>query len=550
MKVRLRTTAGVLAVVSAATLVAVGTWLGCHGNYGTSNGGLTTNDFLTTGRTLSFFTAIQVDPRSEDSAGPQFVVAEDLDSDGLLDLVSAWNQSQPVQIHLQRRSATGAISFETVTLAGNIPVVAVAGLAVADFDQDGAPDIAVLIKESLISGAGCLNGAQPEPPVLNGVILMYFGPADATQVTQALAWRDQQVKSSFLAGCGDSYSPPEEDGYTSMAVGDMDGDGDLDIVVAWNPHSDCNDCPGVLLFTNDGPGAVQKGDWPVAPILDPFECPPLVDPEQVDAVYSCTVVKSVALGDVDRDGDLDIVVTFPAARSMNVRWYRNPVIDVPDDCHCDPLNPPVGYDCPNGSWFVGTVGQVEPRSGFTPSGGADIIKISDVDADGILDVVVRSTGGKIIQWLKGPECPTTPTTAALTDPFRNIPWRVYTIAEFTERTPEGLAVGDLNFDGTPEVITSAAGGLLFLDSQTAPSIYDQWIESLIVDDEPPGQPGDAPPTTDPNVTPTEVAGTTFINSILVVDLDGDGATDLVATFDRSGLSGLSNDALVWFRNTR
>jgi len=533
MKVRLRTTAGVLAVVSAATLVALGTFVGCHGRYGTSDVGATSNDFLATGRTLSFFSAIQVDPRSEDSAGPQFVVAADLDSDGLLDLVSAWNQSQPVQIHLQRRSATGAISFETVTLAGNIPVVAVAGLAVADFDQDGAPDIAVLIKESLISGAGCLDSEQPESPedVLNGVILIYFGPADATQVDQALAWRDQEVNSSFLAGAGDSHSPPEEGGYTSMAVGDMDGDDDLDLVVAWNPA--CGSPPAVLLFTNNGPGAVRDGTWPVATIPDPFQCPPLVDSEQ------CSAIKSVALGDIDRDADLDVVVTFPAARSMNVRWYRNPALDVPDGCHLD-----------DGSWLVGTVGQVEPRSGFTPSGGADIIKISDIDADGILDVVVRSTGGKIIQWLKGPECPTTPTTPALSDPFRNIPWRVYTLAEFTERTPEGLALGDLNDDGQLEVIVSAAGGLLFFDSQTAPSVYDQWIENLIVDDEPPGQPGDAPPTTDPNVTPTEVAGTTFINSILVVDLDGDGANDLVATFDRSGLSGLSNDALVWFRNTR
>jgi hypothetical protein len=46
-----------------------------------------------------------------------------------------------------------------------------------------------------------------------------------------------------------------------------------------------------------------------------------------------------------------------------------------------------------------------------------------------------------------------------------------------------------------------------------------------------------------------VAETTLINSILVVDLDGDSDNDLVATFDRTGLSGVTNDALVWFRNT-
>jgi hypothetical protein len=533
MKARLRTTAGILGVVFVATLVALGTFVGCRARYGgTSDGGSTGDDFLATGRTLSFFRAIQVDPQSEDSAGPQFVVAEDLDSDGLLDLVSAWNQSQPVQIHLQRRTASGSIRFETTTLAGNIPVVAVAGLAVADFDQDGAPDIAVLIKESLISGAGCLDSEQPESPedVLNGVLLIYFGPADVTQVNQALAWRDQEVNSSFLAGAGDSHSPPEVGGYTSMTVGDMDGDDDLDIVVAWN--SACGS-PEVLLFTNQGSAAVQDGTWPVEAIPDPFQCSLSVDVEQ------CRPIKSVVLGDIDRDSDLDIVVTFPEARSMNLRWYRNPAVNLEDDCHID-----------NGSWQVGTVGQIEPRAGLSPIGGADIVRVSDIDGDGILDVVVRSTGGKILQWLKGPECPTTPTTPALSDPFRNVPWRVYTIAEFTERTPEGLTVGDLNFDGTPEVITSAAGGLLFLDSQTAPSVYDQWIESLIIDDEPPGRPDSAPATTDPNVAPEEVAGTTFINSILVVDLDGDGANDLVATFDRTGLSGLSNDALVWFHNTR
>ena len=52
------------------------------------------------------------------------------------------------------------------------------------------------------------------------------------------------------------------------------------------------------------------------------------------------------------------------------------------------------------------------------------------------------------------------------------------------------------------------------------------------------------------MTLEEVRGGTLINTILVVDLDGDGANDLVTTLDRDGLSGLSNDALAWFRNTR
>ncbi|MGB2984651.1 MAG: VCBS repeat-containing protein [Phycisphaerae bacterium] len=531
---------GLLAVAAAVTVALLGTFAGCRGNYSDYAGGGA--GFLDTGRTLSFFTAVQVDPRSEDSAGPQFVVAEDLNNDGLLDLVSAWNQSQPVQIHLQGRTSSGGMSFETVTLAGNIPVVSVAGLAVADFDQDGAMDIAVLIKETLLCTATCL-GTEPVDcnKVLNGVILMYMGPENPEEANQALAWRDQDVKSSYLAGAGSAYGPPEEGGFTNMAVGDMDGDGDLDIVVAWNPV--CNDPPEVLLFTNDGPDSVQRGDWTVRAIPDPFQCNPVV--KELD---QCSPIKDVALGDIDRDGDLDIVVTFPRAASMNVRWYRNPLYVATDAVN-------IYYDH-DGSWNVGTVGQVEPRAGFTRIGDADIVRLGDVDRDGILDVVVRSTGGRVIQWLKGPEYPTTPALLAtppdppLTDPFRNIPWQVYTLAEFPDRVPEALALGDLNFDGQLEVIASAEGGLAWFDSQAAPSVYDQWIENLIVNDEAGGTPGGGLATTDPNVTPEEVAGATFINSILVVDLDGDGANDFIVTLDRSGLSGLTNDAIVWFRNTK
>jgi len=532
MKVRLGTTAGILGVVFVATLLALGTFVGCHGQFGgTSDGGSTGDDFLATGRTLSFFTAIQVDPQSEDSAGPQFVTAADIDSDGLLDLVSAWNQSQPVQIHFQRRNPAGAISFETITLAGNIPVVRVAGLGVADFDRDGAPDIAVLIKETgLKDEQTCLEQQTAPTDSYRGLIIVYLAPVDPAQTTQALAWSETPIESSRLAGLQKGIpGPPEEEGYTSLALADFDGDGDTDIATGWNDP--CNPLdPNVLLFTNGGSGPVRDGTWSVAVTLDPFEKGPrLGDEPGLDPVR----IKDVATGDMDNDGDPDIIATYPDAVSMNIRWYRNPAIDILDD-----------YHELSSEWRTGTVGQISPKAEFEDLGGADIIRVGDVDRDGLLDVVVRSTGGRVIQWFKGPGF------QATTAPLPNIPWRVYTLAEFTERTPEGLAVGDLNFDGIPEVITSAAGGLLFLDSQTAPSVYDQWIENLIVDDEPPGTPGDAPPTTDPNVTPTEVAGTTFINSILVVDLDGDGANDIVATFDRSGLSGLSNDALVWFRSTR
>ena len=464
-------------------------------------------DFLVTGNTQSFFTAFQVDPRAEDSAGPQFVAAEDLDGDGMIDLVSAWNQSQPVQIHLQRRSATGAVTFETVTLAGSVPAVAVAGLAIADFDGDNRQDIAVLVKESLLEGAACLDSEQPGAG-LRGLILIYLGPSDPAETTQALAWEEVRVGASFLQGTGSAGGAPEEGGFTSMVVGDVDNNGTPDLTVAWN--SNCNEnTVAVVVFSNGGSGDVRDGSWTGMTIPDPFP--------------KGTTIKDVALADIDRDGDLDIVATYPTAETMNVRWYRNPTVDTPDDFHIS-----------DGGWQVGLVAQIAT--------GADVIRLADVDQDGIVDVLVRSSGGRLIQWLKGPE-------GATTAPLRSSPWQVFTIAEFKDRTPTAFALGDLNFDGQIEVLAAAGGGLIWLDPIAAPSVFDQWSENLIIDDELGGLTSNTPATTDPNVAPVEVGGGTLINSIIVVDIDGDGANDVVATLDRSGLSGLTNDALAWFRNT-
>jgi len=522
MNSRVRYTAGCGAVVAGAIGWAITSTWGCSGNFGAfDSGGV---DVLSTGQTLSTFRAIQVDPRSEDSAGPQFVVGSDstgapidLNDDGLPDLISAWNQSQPVQIHLQRRSALGAISFETVTLAGSVPAVAVAGLAVADFNADSRLDIAVLLKETLLAGPQCIDSELPDDG-LSGLVLLYLGPADPAQVNQALAWDEIEVGPSFLQGNGEIDGGPEVGGFTAMAVGDIDLDGDPDILVAWN--SDCGSTGSldVVVFTNDGPAAILDKTWPTARIPDAF---PKGD-----------IIKDIALGDIDLDGDLDIVATYPNAPTMNVRWYRNPTADIPDDVHIS-----------DGTWQVGTVGQVATGADVIADFGADGSRLTDIDGDGVLDIVIRSTNGRLIQWLKGPPDPTTA-------PLRSIPWQVYTIAEFTERTPEGLALGDLNGDGQTELVVSALGGVVRFVPGSAASVYDPWRETVIVDDVPSGAPTVRPPTSDTaEEDPEPVPSTTLINSIVIVDLDVDGSDDFIATFDRRGLSGLTNDALVWFQNT-
>ena len=490
---------------------------GCSVNYVESgatgiSGSGDDEDFLLTGRTLSDFQAVQIDPRSEDSAGPQAVTAADLNGDGLIDLVSAWNQSQPVQIHLQRRDDQGGTSFETLTLAGNVPAVSFAGVETADFNADGAMDIAVLIKISLLPDAGCLDSDLPPEGTLSGLVLLYLGPDDPSQVNQSLAWQELAVEISRLPAPETIPSTPETEGYTAMRVADVNMDGLQDILVASNTSCD-GQASDVLLFTNQGPGAIQDGTWRGEALPNPFPR---------------TTIKDIRLADIDNDGDLDIVATFPDAPSMNVRWFRNPTVDEPDDFHVS-----------DGTWAVGAIAQIGT--------GADVIDVGDIDQDGRPDVVVRSTEGQLIQWLQNPR-------EVTTSPVRNIPWRVYTLAEFTDRDPQAIALVDINFDGQLELIATAEGGLAWFDSQAADSVFDQWQENLIVDDSPDDTGGMDPQqaTTDPLVDPNAIVedDTTLMNTIYPVDLDGDGAQDLLVPLDRAGLSGLTNDALVWFRNLR
>jgi hypothetical protein len=476
--------------------------------------------------TQSFFTAFQIDPEAEDSAGPKFIISEDIDRDGLLDMVSAWNESQPVQLHLQRRADDGRVSFKTINLGGTSPIAITAGVEVGHINDDEWLDIVVLVKST-----GYTTICPPDKVlgVMDGKVVILFNPGRVSLIEDGDWWRlvELPLSNEFpgldAVGFYEAGTKPELAGYTGLAVGEIDGLPGDDIVTAFNA-AECEELgqkpPINTLDLFPNPGGILSEDgtfWP-----------------KINLISNLPTIKDVELLDVDDDGDLDVISTWPEATSSNIVWSRNPLVP-----HRE------GGAGGTDAVLQGSVTWEERPLGHVAT-GADVIALGDVDNDGFDDVVVRSTNGRIVQWFRHPsQIPVQPIfpppNAA---PGRtNFTWQVYTLAQFTDQEPEAIAVGDVTGDGLVDVMIAAEGAVYWYDGTVGDSVFDDWPGNTMIRDE-------HDVTEDVGVGVTRIDVSAYINDLLVVDLDGDGKNDVLGTLDRRSGNGLSDDRLVWYRNSR
>ncbi|MDD5687375.1 MAG: FG-GAP-like repeat-containing protein [Elusimicrobia bacterium] len=239
-------------------------------------------------------------------------------------------------------------------------------------------------------------------------------------------------------------------------------------------------CTGDLPYSGDGASSgklyyiqiplvsPQNGNWPVTQISN--------------SVSNSSNNQGIAVGDIDKDGDLDIAGVL--GNNSTVVWYENPGV------------------AGQGNWTVHTVGNATPINNVTSADGPDRVQLADLNDDGRLDIILTDEIWDGTNPLRAESrtywfnCPATPKTVAN--------WGTSTTI-VKQQSTNSLDVADMDFDGDIDVVTGEHKGaketaIWENDGSATPSFTQHIISS----------------------------GKESHNSAYLSDLDGDGDLDLVS----------------------
>lgn len=423
----------------------------------------------------------RVDVTLDGAVDPTDVVAADLDGDGDDDLVCTNRATD--EVLLVHQVAPGVFSSHAVHLGGVGVTNGPAALVVADLDGDGRVDlacandsggsIAVMLQRNgrfFATPAGAL-GDTASTPQPNDVVIGRFAADGKPGIAVVNGGNASSV--AVFAPQPLAVTLPLANA-SAAAVGDLDADGDDDLVVAHGAS------PGVTLVRQTAPG-----QFTVSPLLG--------------SGAGWNMPTGVAVADLDGDGDDDVVVVeqggialsfqqAPGTFTAPLRLLANVAPDVAPLCADLDGDGDVDIAVPTANavlvWrqvapgtFAAPLSIAVPGAGNPPRA----LAAADVDGDGLVDIVSANGADVTIFRQAAPGSFASPVVLS---------------------GANNTAIVALDFDGDGDQdLAVVRGGQLLLLQQTSALVF---------------------------ATPRLLGGAGLVR-LAVADLDGDGDPDLVAT---------------------
>jgi hypothetical protein len=404
-----------------------------------------------------------------DEESYESLVAVDLDRDGDLDLVGDADVTDGFSSHVlwyENDGTPGVGEWTRRTVAASLAPIGLDGCAVGDVDGDGDPDIAVNSNTDVYyyesdgtpANGGWVRRTVEDSPSTYALDLADLDRDGRLDIVVGTSW----FENDGTPGNGPWIAHTLTASFNyHRVIADLDGDGDPDLADATLDHSlevvedlEIHRSPR-FPETKSVDAAVNEAFDLIAVDLDRDGDLDLVSASEADdrivfhrsdgtpadggwvnvsVAVGVDGARAVAAGDLDGDGDVDLVSA--AYNEDTVAWYES------DGTPAD------------GGWTTRVVS--------AGAGGASDVALADFDRDGDLDIACAQHGDVEISWYRN-------------DGASPPAFSAFFVESAAFLSPRALAVADFDGDGDPDLAVSSEDAWLAWYENDGTPADAEWV---------------------------------------------------------------------------